>query len=214
MSPEITTLPGRAVARRPRPWHTRRVPYRAIIQGWHAFYVLAGTAAATLVGLLFVGLTLHLAVIVERPDVRTLARMTFASFGLALFLSLFVVIRQTASALGTELIIGGVVSVTTVVPSLVATVRSPTRTLTRYHLMLRFGLSSLACGGVILAGILIQAVDVTTGLWSLWIVTVVLLAVSLRNTWDLLVEVGMARSREADASSDLSEDAGSHEGGN
>jgi len=173
------------------------VPYRTVVQGWHDFCVLAGTAAATLVGLPFVGLSLHLAVIVERPDVRTLARITFASFGLALFLSPFVVIPRTASSLGTGLIIGGVVGVATVVPSLIATIRSPTRTLTTYHLMLRSGLSSLACGGVILAGILIRAVNVTTGLGWLWIVTVVLLAVSLRNTWDLLVEVGMARSREA-----------------
>jgi hypothetical protein len=124
-----------------------------------------------------------------------LARITLANFGLTLFLSLFVLIRQSSTALGTELVIVGVVTVLTVVPSLVEMIRSRTRTLNTYHLVLRFGLSSLACCGVIVAGFLIRASDDAIGFGWLWIVTVVLLAVSLRNTWELLVDVGMARYR-------------------
>jgi hypothetical protein len=174
------------------------VPYQVIVERWHDFYIVAGTAAATLVGLLFVGLALHLPVIVSRPDVRSLARITLANFGLTLFLSLFVLIRQASSALGTQLMAAGVVSLGIVAPSPGAAVRSRTRTLKTYQLLLRFVLSFVAYFGVILAGALIRATEETAGLGWLWVVTVVLLFVSLRNTWDLLVTVGAARTREAD----------------
>ena len=42
--------------------------YGQAVQGWHDFYVTAGAAAATLVGLLFVGLSLHIRVVVAHPD--------------------------------------------------------------------------------------------------------------------------------------------------
>ncbi len=38
-------------------WHF--MPFGILAQRWHDFYVVAGTAAATLVGLLFVGLSLR-----------------------------------------------------------------------------------------------------------------------------------------------------------
>jgi hypothetical protein len=34
--------------------------FAAIIVGWHDFYMLAGSAAATLLGLLFVAVSLHI----------------------------------------------------------------------------------------------------------------------------------------------------------
>src|SRR5437899_11480758 len=72
----------------------RPVPYDVIVQRWHDFYIVAGTAAATLVGLLFVGLSLHLRAVLSRSEVRSLARVTLANFGLVLFVSLFMVIPQ------------------------------------------------------------------------------------------------------------------------
>ena len=38
--------------------------YQAELAGWHDFFILAGMASATLVGLLFVGLSLHLRIVV------------------------------------------------------------------------------------------------------------------------------------------------------
>jgi hypothetical protein len=79
--------------------------------------------------------------------------------------------------------------------------------LTPYRFVLRFGLSSLALCGVILAGVLTRTRGRSTGLDWLWPVTVALLAISLRNSWDLLVQAGMARSREAGAPLEQHEDA-------
>ncbi len=104
-------------------------------------------------------------------------------------------IADDRSVAALQLIGAGVVSLAVIAPSLVAAARSQQRTLemgraSRARLMLRFGLSGLSYLAVIAAGVLL--------LWSLTSVfasvivaaIVVLLLVSLRNTWDLLVTVG------------------------
>jgi hypothetical protein len=178
-------------------WQTSFVPYRVLAQRWRDFYIVAGTSAATLVGLLFVGLSLHLRAVLSRADVRSLARVTLANFGLILFVSLFMVIAQPSAAVGSQLLGAGVTTLAIVAPSIVATIRSRARTLRAYQLVLRFGLSALSYVGVIGSGIL-MAVDASdAALRWLWIVTIVLLFVSLRNCWDLLVSVGAATLEDA-----------------
>jgi hypothetical protein len=167
------------------------VPYQVLAQRWHDFYIVAGTAAATLVGLLFVGLSLHLRAVLSRSEVRSLARVTLANFGLILFVSLFMVIPQRPSATSPDLIGSGVFSLAVIAPSLVAAGRSRTRTLHRYQLALRFGSSALGYVAVIVAGALLGRDEAAAFNW-LVVVTVVLLVVSLRNSWDLLVSVGAA----------------------
>src|SRR5713226_2136766 len=94
--------------------------YQAAVSGWHDFYLLAGTASATLVGLLFVGLSLHLRIVVTSSEVRSLARVTLANFGAVLFVALFMVIPEGQSAAASQIIGAGVVSLIIIAPSLVA----------------------------------------------------------------------------------------------
>ena len=171
-------------------WHF--MPFGILAQRWHDFYVVAGTAAATLVGLLFVGLSLHLRAVLSRSEVRSLARVTLANFGLLLFVSLFMVIPQGSSAASTELLVSGSLSLALITPSLVAALRSKTRTLRLYKLLLRVASSAVGYVGVIIAGALIGRGSYDAALSWLVAVTVVLLFVSLRNSWDLLVSVGAA----------------------
>jgi hypothetical protein len=168
------------------------VPYQVVAQRWHDFYIVAGTAAATLVGLLFVGLSLHLRAVLSRSEVRSLARVTLANFGLLLFVSLFVVTPEGPSAVSPQLLGSGVFSLIVIAPSLVAAGRSKTRTLRLFRLAFRFGLSALAYVGVIIAGAMLGGGDYDAGFSWLVAVTVVMLVVSLRNSWDLLVSVGAA----------------------
>jgi hypothetical protein len=172
------------------------VPYQVLAQRWHDFYIIAGTAAATLVGLLFVGLSLHLRAVLSRSEVRSLARVTLANFGLILFVSLFMVIPQGSSSVSPELLGSGAFSLTVIVPSLLAASRSPTRTLRSYQLVLRFGFSALGYAGVIVAGVLLGSGSDDAALSWLVVVAIVLLVVSLRNSWDLLVSVGAALDGE------------------
>lgn len=160
-----------------------------MVSSWHDFYIVAGTASATLVGLLFVGLSLHLRVVVARSDVRSLARVTLANFGVILFVALFMVIPEGQSAAASQLIGSGVASFAIIAPSLLGAGRSRGRTLPLRRLVMRFGLSSVSYLTIIAAGVMLFS-SFTSALTSLVIATVVLLIVSLRNTWDLLVTVG------------------------
>jgi hypothetical protein len=172
------------------------VPYEVLAQRWRDFYIVSGTAAATLVGLLFVGLSLHLGAVLSRPEVRALARMTLANFGLMLFLSLFMLIPQSATATSRFLITGGIFSIAVIVPSLLSTIRSRTRTLGRWEPYVRSATSAVAYAAVIVAGWLLGCGSLDAAFRTLLVVVLVLAAVSLRNSWDLLVSVGAATLEE------------------
>src|ERR1700720_4483152 len=121
------------------------------------FYILAGTAAATLVGLLFVGLSLHLRTVIAATEVRSLARVTLANFGAVLFVTLFMVITEDKSAAASQLIGSGVVSLVITAPSLVSSARNGEGNLLmrrrdRMRLILRFGLSVVSYLAIIAAG--------------------------------------------------------------
>ena len=159
------------------------------MQAWHDFYLAAGPAAASLVGLLFVGLSLHLRAVLARPEVRGLARVTFANFALVVIVSLFFVSPQDARSLGEQLGVAGGVSLAIAVPPVLMAIRTETRTLGLRQLVLRFGSSLLAYVAVGVAGGLITAGN-RSGLDWLVAAVIALLVISLRNSWDLLVSVG------------------------
>jgi hypothetical protein len=177
------------------------VPYRSVIQGWHDFYIVAGTVSATLVGLLFVGLSLHLRVVLSRDEVRSLARVTLANLGLVLIVSLFMVVPEGVGTARTQLLFSGIVTLGLIIPSLVAATRSETRTLRGYRLLVRIGVSAAAYAGVIAASAFYTRASFRSALSGLVAVIVALVVLSLRNSWDLLVTVGEA-ALEAGSSED------------
>jgi hypothetical protein len=159
------------------------------------FYILAGGASATLAGLLFVGLSLHLRTVISIAEIRGLARVTLANFGAVLFVTMFMVIDEDRSTAAIQLIASGAISLLIAMPSLVSAARSGGRTLEmrardRARLVLRFGLSVVSYVAVVAAGVLLLS-SLTSAFNSVMVAAiVVLLVVSLRNTWDLLVTVG------------------------
>jgi hypothetical protein len=163
--------------------------YVQTVQTWHDFYVTAGAAAATLVGLLFVGLTLHIRVVVTHPDVRSLARVTLMDFFVVLLVALLVLAPATDTRVtGTSLIAIAAVSVGLVVRPALEGLKG-IQTIRPRVLILRFGSSALCYLGVGVMGILFSARDFENGLRGLLVLVVFLLVVAVRNTWDLLVVV-------------------------
>ncbi len=81
------------------------------VVGWHDFYLMIGTAAATLIGLLFVSLSLNIDVITrkESADLRVLATHSFGDFmSVLMFAVLFLIPNQVPLGLGLPLLgIGG-----------------------------------------------------------------------------------------------------------
>lgn len=91
----------------------RTVPLVQWLERWHEFYLMAGTAAVTLAGLLFVALSLHLDRLVEESHehLLALARVTLLSFTMTLFASMIMLVppvgaHQTAIMLGAMSVAG------------------------------------------------------------------------------------------------------------
>jgi len=171
------------------------VPFHTAVSNLHDFFILAGTSSATLVGLLFVGLSLHLRIVIAASEVRSLARVTLANFGAVLFVTLFMVINENAQTAALQLIGSGIVSLIVTTPSVIAVARGrdaywEMRVRDRARMTLRFGLSGAGYVAVIAAGALLLLSLTSAFVWVIEVAIVLLLLISLRNTWDLLVTVG------------------------
>lgn len=72
----------------------RTITFASWVERWHDFYILAGTAAVTLAGLLFVALSLHIDQLVEpsHEHLLALSRATLTSFVSVLMASLFMLV--------------------------------------------------------------------------------------------------------------------------
>ena len=164
--------------------------YGQAVQGWHDFYVTAGAAAATLVGLLFVGLSLHIRVVVAHPDVRGLARVTLTDFVDVLLVSLMVLAPVTAISVAYALFSAFAVSFAiTLRLGFDGFRRRRLRTIGLRTFVARYGLSALCYLSLGAVGALFARGDYQDGLGALLGVVLVLLVVAVRNTWDLLVTV-------------------------
>ena len=88
-----------------------------MIAGWSDFTVVSGGAAAALVGLLFVAVTLRIDVISRAPDLRSRAAQTLTLFVVALMVAIVLTVPgQPGWVLGAEVfaiaILGGAVMLT------------------------------------------------------------------------------------------------------
>jgi hypothetical protein len=80
--------------------------------GWHEFFLMAGTAAVTLAGLLFVAISLHVETLIHesRAHLLALARSILMSYVMVLTLSLMMLVpAPTMRPVAVELIAIGVV---------------------------------------------------------------------------------------------------------
>ena len=164
--------------------------FSATLQSWHDVYVTAGAGAATLAGLLFVGLSLHIRTVVSHPDVRSLARVTLSDFFTVLVLSLFLLAPDGPQTLTYEVGVVGLIGLLLMVRPSVDGIRNRRkRSLWLRVLVFRFGLSALAQLALVLAAVALGNGDFLDALHLLLVVVVILLMVAVRNTWDLLVTV-------------------------
>ena len=170
---------------------------RDALASWQPLYLTAGAAAATLVGLLFVGLSLHIRVVVAQPDVRSLARVTLTEFFVVLLVALALLQPTDSSAqVGYWLVAISVISGVLIVRPVVDGVRSGGGRIGSSMLIARFGVSALSFLGFAVAGALFIGGNATAALDLLLPVLVLALVVAVRNTWDLLVTVAERSDRD------------------
>lgn len=162
--------------------------FAATVESWHDFYMLAGSAAATLLGLLFVAVSLNLRIFTDpkRPELRARAINSFESFVyLVLFALMFLIPDQSPAGLAWPLLIFSVVRLVSV-QRVVGRVRRATRPGVRGYLLALAPTISYAVVAVMTAGTLLGHEGLLSFEWLIAVVSV-LLGSATGNAWDLLI---------------------------
>jgi hypothetical protein len=177
--------------------------FSSTIAGWQSFYVLAGSASATLIGLIFVAVSLHIDLIGEAgaAAILSLARRTFTRFILIVIVALlFLVPNQVPRGLGLPLLALGVVDV-------LRTLRVARVVITalKQHPSLQDAVNRIVLpvllplvSGI---GLIVVAATVLNGMTSYlyWMVPIValILTSAATNAWDLMLGLARYKLRRA-----------------
>jgi hypothetical protein len=167
----------------------------ATFADWHDFYITMGTASASLIGLLFVALSLNLDAITgdAREDLRAFAEQAFNSFSTVLLIAVFFLIPQHGqSILGDLYLLLGAIAGYRLLRRAPAVLRGKRRDRLGTTVFWRFLLPAAALLGLIAAGVGL-ILDKPDALYWLVAVIIGLLMSAARSSWDLLVKVGEER---------------------
>jgi hypothetical protein len=164
---------------------------------WHEFYELLGTAAAALVALLFVAVSIGTSVLTPDPESRrnTGTYMSPVVFHYAnlLFLSLIAMIpTQTPESFG---IVIGVASIGSVIYSIVVALRVHRNPISDLPDRLCYGIIPVLCyaTGLVVAPLSFE--DKNAGLDLLAGAALLLLVINIRNAWDLMISLARRVNR-------------------
>jgi len=162
-----------------------------MLSDWHEFYGLLGTAAAALVALLFVAVSIATGVLTSDTDSRrnTATYMSPVVFHYAnvLFLSLITLVpTQTWESFG---LVIGVASIGSVIYSIVIAVRVHRNTISDLPDRLCYGVIPMLCyaSGLVAALLIFDAKP--AGLNLLAGAALLLLVINIRNAWDLMISL-------------------------
>ena len=174
--------------------------FAALAESWHDFYLTAGAAAAALIGLLFVGISINLDAFTtdEGTGIRLLAEQAFANFVFVLVISLMVLIPdQDQISLSIQLGIVGVLGTFRIVRRALMLRRRPAKVFGGWrYVARRFGLSALASVGVIAVAALVRTNPTASFYWLVGVILIYLTSAA-DSAWDLLIEVGRQRGARA-----------------
>ena len=155
------------------------------LTAWIPFFALLGGAVATLIGLLFVAVSINIKVIMKRPVTRAQAILTFNSFVFLLEISIYALVpQQNQFAFGATLTIFALFNLGVGLQQIIPVRRILTRSqinsaaLTILPLLIAAG-----------SGVLIYFGDASM-LYVLLAAVITILIASVSAAWSLLVEVG------------------------
>jgi NhaP-type Na+/H+ or K+/H+ antiporter len=172
--------------------------FAALAATWHDFYLTAGGAAAALIGLLFVGISINLDEFAtdEGAGIRVLAEQAFSNFVFVLLIALFVLIPdQDQLSLTTELAIVGALGTIRVLRRASAFRRQQHGNVRGWrHTVRRLGLSAGASVGAVGVAAIVSSKPIFA-FYSLVAVVLIYLTSAADAAWDLLIEVGRERRR-------------------
>jgi len=172
------------------------------LREWQSFYLLMGTAAATLVGLLFVAISLgsNLVLSDSAGMVRTFMTPSLIIFTAVLMIAAICTIPiRTPGVVGLLLMpvgLGGLARIGMVLLGFAQ--HSGVWTFERSHKMWYVLAPGAGYGLVLAAAAAIALASTEQALATLALATVVLLLTGIRNTWDQMVWIASRRSGKPD----------------
>jgi len=168
-----------------------------MLDGWHEFYGLLGTAAAALVALLFVAVSIGTGVLTPDPESRrntgTYMSPVVFHYANVLFLCLIALIpTQTWDSFA---LVIGVASIGSVIYSIVIAVRVHRNPISDLPDRLCYGIIPMLCYAVGLVVALLLFEKKTAGLNLLAGAALFLLVINIRNAWDLMISLARRVNR-------------------
>ncbi len=170
-------------------------------QGWREFFSLAGTAAVTLAGLLFVAISLHIDALIrpQREALLAIARGMLMSFLLVMALSLIALMPALSHRIiGAQCIAMGLAGVLVMLFQLRGLGAHDHPHFTRQSARRRLVVPILGFLWMVYGGLQLAGKD-PTGFQQVMIAVVILLANATGASWDLLVRVARVRRSDEEA---------------
>jgi hypothetical protein len=161
---------------------------QANIGEWETFYLLTGTAAATLIGLLFIAISIQVDVFHQKTSthLQFFAALTFNCFFYVLLISLMFLIPGLSPLwLGLPLLTFGILA-------LLSTVIQRQRARTDSKITKRFTIPILGLIILVVFAILL-IMQIAQSLYGFVIVILLFLISTSRNAWDLLISAGVKK---------------------
>ena len=157
---------------------------------WHDFNVALVTAAAALLGLLFVVMSIHIRTLVRarNEELRSVARTVFLGYVVGLAIGFLALLPQTLRALGSELL---VLTVASLLPFAAAARAGLRATGVGYRRSVTIGqfVAGFVLFAVTLAGSIGVFVEEPNALYVIAAVAVLGLLWGVFNTWELIFRI-------------------------
>jgi hypothetical protein len=160
------------------------------VRQWETFYLLTGTAAVTLIGLLFIAISINIELFQNKfsTDLQLFAALTFNCFFYVLILAiLFEVPGISSLGLGISILLLGILGMLNAIIQQRRTRKSHSKEIDR-NLATRFTapIFSLALMSLLAVCILLQ---IEISLYGFIVIIILLLGSASQNAWSLLIEI-------------------------
>jgi hypothetical protein len=183
--------------------------FSSTIASWQTFYMLAGTASATLVGLLFVAVSLHIDLVGESgaATILSTARRTFSRFIIIVIVALlFLVPKLNPQGLGLPLLALGIVDALWSLWLVRVVIRARKRSVGLQdvvnRILLPVVLPLASSIGLMTVAATVLASETSYLYWMVPIIALVL-ANAATNAWDLMLGLARYKRRRGGKESSL-----------
>ena len=172
--------------------------FSQLVHEWQIFYATIATAAATLVGLLFVSMSLNVRMFTGNKNIglKKLAILTLTNFlYIIIFALIFLIPRQGPIGLGLPLMCNGFAGLMSTISHLRTLLSNIPQGISRRNTFVRAAMTLVAYLVLIIVSFLVMVRASTASLYWLVAPMILLLISASRNTWSLLISVREASAK-------------------